>query len=197
MDTYSYMCRGEVFANAQTGNLLLFGVNLSTGNFQFALLYLFPVLAFVFGIMIAELIRHKFSSHTHIHWRQITLLVEALILLSVAFMPQSLNLLANSLTSFACGAQVQSFRTVNGSGIATTMCIGNLRSATQSLCDYSITKNKSALESSFLYFGIIGIFVIGAIIGNFSVNLWQEKAIIVSSLLLLLGFACMLIRKEE
>ena len=26
MDAYSYLCRGEVFANAQTGNILLFGV---------------------------------------------------------------------------------------------------------------------------------------------------------------------------
>lgn len=31
MDAYSYLCRGEVFANAQTGNILLFGVNLSMG----------------------------------------------------------------------------------------------------------------------------------------------------------------------
>ena len=27
MDAYSYLYRGEVFANAQTGNMLLFGVN--------------------------------------------------------------------------------------------------------------------------------------------------------------------------
>ena len=32
MDAYSYMCRDHVFANAQTGNILLFGVNLSQGN---------------------------------------------------------------------------------------------------------------------------------------------------------------------
>ena len=29
MDAYSYMARGKVFANAQTGNMLLFGVYLS------------------------------------------------------------------------------------------------------------------------------------------------------------------------
>ena len=29
MDAYSYMCRGEVFANAQTGNILLLGVSLA------------------------------------------------------------------------------------------------------------------------------------------------------------------------
>lgn len=33
MDAYSYIMRGHVFANAQTGNMLLFGVNLSEGNF--------------------------------------------------------------------------------------------------------------------------------------------------------------------
>ena len=31
MDAYSYIERGKVFANAQTGNMLLFGVNLSEG----------------------------------------------------------------------------------------------------------------------------------------------------------------------
>ena len=29
MDAYSYIVRDRVFANAQTGNMLLFGVNLS------------------------------------------------------------------------------------------------------------------------------------------------------------------------
>ena len=32
MDAYSYIERGQVFANAQTGNMLLLGVNLSQGN---------------------------------------------------------------------------------------------------------------------------------------------------------------------
>lgn len=197
MDTYSYMCRGEVFANAQTGNLLLFGVNLSTGNFLHAMQYLFPVLSFALGIVTAEIVRHKYGQQTNIHWRQITLIIEALILFFVAFLSKDLNLLANSLTSFACGAQVQSFRTVNGSGVATTMCIGNLRCATQALCDYSTSKDRSALKNSFLYFGIITVFLIGAIIGNFFVNLWDEKAILVSSLLLLFGFVWMLVRKEN
>lgn len=32
MDAYSYMCRDGVFANAQTGNMLLLGINLSERN---------------------------------------------------------------------------------------------------------------------------------------------------------------------
>ena len=50
MDAYSYIQRDQVFANAQTGNILLFGVNLSEGNFAGALHYFLPVLAFVLGI---------------------------------------------------------------------------------------------------------------------------------------------------
>ena len=46
MDAYSYLFRGEVFANAQTGNILLFSVNLSQGNWGVVKEYGCPVLAF-------------------------------------------------------------------------------------------------------------------------------------------------------
>ncbi len=197
MDAYSYICRDQVFANAQTGNMLLFGINLSTGNISSALRYLFPVMAFAFGIAVTEIIRNLSSNKSLLHWRQIILAAEALILLSVAFMPQSLNLLANSLISFACGFQVQSFQKVNGSGIATTMCIGNLRAAVQATCEYGFSKNKIAKESGFLYFSIIGIFIIGAILGNFCVGMWQERAIVVSVVLLLAGFLFMHIKRVD
>ena len=39
MDAYSYMARGKVFANAQTGNMLLFGIYLSGGRWNMALHY--------------------------------------------------------------------------------------------------------------------------------------------------------------
>lgn len=197
MDAYSYLCRGEVFANAQTGNILLFGVNLSMGHWSKALQYVCPVLAFAIGIAVAEFVRRKFTNRKHVHWRQIIVFCEAAILFGVMFIPQELNLLANSLTSLACGAQVESFRKIQGSGMATTMCIGNLRMATQSICDYWFTKDKTAMEKGFLFFGIIAIFTIGAIMGNVSVRLFSEKAILVSSILLITAFSIMLINKED
>ena len=95
MDAYSYIMRGHVFANAQTGNMLLFGVNLSEGNFEKALTYFCPILAFTIGIMLADVFRMK--SIEMLHWRQISVLIEAVILFGVAFIPLPLNLLANSL----------------------------------------------------------------------------------------------------
>ena len=66
-----------------------------------------------------------------------------------------MNLLANSLTSFACGIQVESFRKIRGNGMATTMCIGNLRSGTQNFYCYFQSRDTNDLVSSALYFGII------------------------------------------
>ena len=197
MDAYSYICRDGVFANAQTGNILLTGVELSTGDWMQALCHFCPVLAFTLGIAAADLVRFRLQGRLKLHWRQITVLAEALILLWVAFMPQSLNLVANSLTSFACGLQVESFRKVRGNGAATTMCIGNLRAATQSLCEYCFTLNRPAAKKGILFYGIIGIFVVGAILGNLCVMRFAEKAILFSSILLLAAFLIMFIRREE
>lgn len=197
MDAYSYVCRGEVFANAQTGNILLLGVNLSEGNYYTALQYLYPILSFTIGIIIADFLRRKLSLGRNIHWMQLSILAEALILFSVAFVPGTANSLANCLVSFACGIQVESFCKINGNGIATTMCIGNLRTATEYLCEYSQTKDISSVKNGALFFAIIIVFVIGAIIGNFAVKEWEEKAILVSSILLVIGFIFMFSRRNE
>ena len=194
MDAYSYLERGNVFANAQTGNLLLFGVNLAEGNYFAMLSYLLPVLAFTLGILLADTVR---CLNIRLHWRQLSVLLEAVILICVTFFPHSLNPLANSLTSFACGIQVESFRKIHGRGIATTMCIGNLRSATQNMCDFFHTKEKKSLRNGFLYFGIISCFILGAILGNLCITLLHEKAILVSAGLLFIAFMIMFIDLEE
>ena len=129
MDAYSYLYRGEVFANAQTGNMLLFGVNAAGGDFAEAMKYFWPVITFTVGIILADFIRSKIQD-VHVHWRQIVLVGEIVLLFAVCWIPQSQNDLANMLISLACGMQVETFRSFRGNGIATTMCIGNLRSGT-------------------------------------------------------------------
>lgn len=196
MDAYSYICREKVFANAQTGNMLLLGINIAEGNGRMAVRYLCPVVAFTIGIVLAEMIRLKTKDENHFHWRQISVLFEMLILAAVAFIPQRYNLAANSLTSLVCGIQVESFRKIHGNGIATTMCIGNLRSATQNICEYWNTGNKEAAGRGALYYGIIFTFVLGAVFGNFFIKILGEKAILVCAGLLLPAFVMMFIEKE-
>lgn len=191
MDAYSYLCRGQVFANAQTGNMLLLGVHLSEGEWMAALRYAAPVIAFAVGIAAAEMIRLRLKEMDLFHWRQLTVLMEAVILFLVAWIPLSHNLLANSLTSLACGMQVESFRKIHGNGIATTMCIGNLRSGTQNICEYVEKRDGKYLKKSLLYYGIILFFILGAILGNYAIARWGTKAIMGSSLVLGMTFLMM------
>ncbi len=156
--------------------------------------YFFPVLAFALGIMLADLIHERFSSI--FHWRQLTVFFEAVILLGELH-SGTMNLVANCFTSFACGMQVESFRKIHGHGIATTMCIGNLRSALQSVNDYIITHKKGFLENGLLYFGVILTFVLGAVLGNVCIHLLGLHAIAVASALLAVCFCIMFIDRES
>ena len=196
MDAYSYLARGKVFANAQTGNILLFGVNLADGDVDRALHYAVPVIAFAVGIALAHSIK-IFSKERRLHWRQTALLVEAALLLVVAFIPDDLNLIANSLTSLGCGIQVQAFRKLHGNGFATTMCIGNLRSGTHKLVDYVHEKDRAYLEGCLLYYGVIICFAIGAIAGSRVIGALGLRAILVSPALLLVAFVVMFQDREK
>lgn len=185
MDAYSYLYRGKVFANAQTGNMLLFGINLAQQQLNAALRYLWPILAFIFGIILSDLIRYKAKSKTF-HWRLFSVLLEIIALCFACWMPLSLNALSNMLISFVCGLQVETFRSVNGNAIATTMCIGNLRSGTFYLGQYFQTFQSKYLRKASLYYFVIFFFVLGAVLESFLLDIFFEKALLFSVSLLII-----------
>ena len=78
LDAYTYLIRGGVFANAQTGNIVLLGVRLMEGDWGGAGHYLVPILAFAAGVLAAELIRGRFRGAQALHWRQVTVAAELL-----------------------------------------------------------------------------------------------------------------------
>ena len=190
-DAYTYFFRGKVYANAQTGNIVMLSHNLFSRQWATALSYLVPLLAFASGILVAELTRIKLQHTRVLHWRQIIVLAEILLLFVVGFFPQELNLLANAFVSFSCAMQVQTFRKVNGYGYASTMCIGNLRSGTESLSIYLRDRNIGALKKTAHYYGIILIFAIGAGIGGVCSMHIGIRAIWASSVLLAIVCAMM------
>ena len=68
-DAYTYLCRGKVFANGQTGNIVLFSAYLFDGAWDQCLRYLVPVLSFMTGIFAAECIHRRFKAMEKVHWR--------------------------------------------------------------------------------------------------------------------------------
>ena len=195
LDAYTYIARGGVFANAQTGNVVLLAMNLAEGNLIKALSYLIPILAFVLGIFTAELI-HKNEPKLPIHWRQIVIALEIVTVMIVAFLPTekgmySYNMLANVMISYVCSLQVQSFRKIHGITAATTMCTGNLRSGTDLLMRYQKDRKKQDLIDGFKYYMINVIFLIGAIISVFVTRQFGGTAVIFSAAPLIIVFIMM------
>lgn len=195
-DAYTYYTRGKVFANAQTGNIILLGHNAMNGDFTDAFRYLAPVLAFAGGIYISEVIRGIYREYGKLHWRQIVVALEILLLFVVGFLPQSMNMAANILVSFVCAMQVEAFRKMKGSAYASTMCIGNLRSATEMLYRYRHTKEKGCLEKCLRYYGVILVFGIGAALGSLMTSLFKERTIWISCGFLFVCF-CIMFMKED
>jgi len=190
MDAYSYLFRGNVFANAQTGNILLLGVKLAGGEGAAALKYLWPVLAFAAGILIADLARLKLQ-FKKLHWRQSAVLAELISLTIAAMMPQAWNQLSNGLISFACGIQVAAFRKIEGNAIATTMCIGNFTNGTHNLDRYFVTHEISYLRKAGMYFCLIAAFIAGAVIESMLLRFFSRLSLLLSVGLLSIVFIIM------
>ena len=83
-DAYTYLFRGKVFANAQTGNIVLLSTNIMDGRWDKVLHYLVPLCAFALGVLAAEKMREHFQVMQRLHWRQLVVLGEVLLLFAVA-----------------------------------------------------------------------------------------------------------------
>ena len=149
------------------------------------------------GIFAAECVHRRYKTMEKIHWRQLIVLTEILLLAVVGFLPQTRNMAANVLVSFVCAMQVQTFRKVRGHAYASTMCIGNIRSGTEALCEYFHDKNPAVLRRALTYFAVIFIFAFGAGAGAWLTARIGERTIWLSCALLSVSFLLMFPRERR
>ena len=155
LDAYTYLCRGKVFANAQTGNMVMVAVRFMEGNFKEVIKYSMPIIAFAIGVLIVNFIKYNVENEK-VHWRQAVLVVEMIFIIAVVFIPQGkYDHIANVIVSLVCALQLETFRKFQGNVYATTMCTGNLRSATEKLFLFFKTKDKKQLKIAMKYYFII------------------------------------------
>jgi len=166
LDCYTYLNRGQVFATAETGNLVLLGIRLAQGQLALAAHYLPPILAFAAGVLASEFFRASAAARfKRLDWRKIVLLLECAVVAAVALLPlERFDFPANVLISFTSAMQVQSFRTFAGCPCATTMCTGNLRAGTEHLFLRLTQHNRAAGKKAAVYYGLIAAFVVGAVL---------------------------------
>ena len=199
VDVYTYLIRGGVFAFAQTGNLVLLGIRLARGRLGECVHYLIPILAFTVGVILTEGIQQIFKNHPVLLWQQAALLTEILILAAVAFFPigKATDNMANIAVSLACGIQVESFRKMAGAAYATTMCTGNLRSAAEALFRFFATKDPEVRWECLRFYGVIGAFVCGVILGEKGVEFTGRWAVLLCMIPLAAALGILFRREKE
>lgn len=191
LDAYTYLNRGAVFATAETGNLVLLGVNLSMGHWLKVIYYLLPISSYATGLLVT-LAFHRRSDKLFFHWRQFVVLTECLVVLLATIIPQGdLDPLVNCMIAFISAMQVQTFRKFRGCACATTMCTGNLRSGVEALYFHLADKEPGSLDRAKVYFGLIAFFVTGAVISSLLAPLFAGRAILVAILPLAASFLLM------
>lgn len=192
LDAYTYLVRGGVFANAQTGNIVLLGINIVNGDFSSAIRYVIPIVAFALGVLVVEILKKRFKEIKLIHWRQIIVLAEIVLLFAAPFVPVGrFDIVVNTIVSFVCAMQVECFRVISGSKVATTMCTGNLRSGTEMLFNGIVTKNIRNILTSMTYYLIIVSFILGAVAGAYLTDAFSVKSIWAVCILLVGPFVMM------
>ncbi len=167
LDIYTYLFRGHVFANAVTGNMVLFGFTLAERNWEGSSRYLLAILFYALGVFTAEMVHNRLPASRRISWNQTVILLEIACLLPVFFIPcGEFDFIVNSLISFVCALQAQTFRRVHGLPFASTMCTGNLRSGTEAFFHFWLARDSRELRKSLHYYGVIICFVAGALFGT-------------------------------
>lgn len=196
LDAYTYILKDGVFANAQTGNLVLLFIAFVNGAFTDILTFSIPIIMFASGILISELFKNLFKDHKNNLRVKLTLLIEVIIILIVAIFGKNLpHATVNSIISFLAAIQVNSFDKVQGVPIATTMITGNLKSSMININMYHLTKDKTYKTKFITYIIIILFFGIGVTIGTILVKHFGDYAILTCIIFIFISY--LVIKNEE
>lgn len=192
LDAYTFICRGGVFANAQTGNIVLIGVEATKGNLLKAFMAFLPILAFIIGIVVTDIIKDfSFPSSTFVtDAERIILIIEIIVLFIIGFIPTTVSHAFVTIPiSFVSSVQIASFGKLVDSPYSTTMCTGNLRSATQAAYMAFVKKDSKSAIKAFRYVIVIFSFIFGACFSGILTSLFGVKSIWFAVVLLIFSLS--------
>lgn len=186
LEAYTYLTKGGVFCNAQTGNVAMLGIRLAEKDFSGALHYVAPIIAYFIGIAITVFSPKVLDRYTHTRWETVFIAIEITLLAGIGFMPDSVPyIIPNVLISFICAMQYNTFRKHNDVTLATTFCTNNLRQTALHFIQWTKTKERAAILRSLDYLVVIVAFLVGAVIAALSCHVLDGRAVWIAGAVLL------------
>jgi uncharacterized membrane protein YoaK (UPF0700 family) len=179
LDAYAFIAHGQVFANAQTANVVLFSIYAIEGNGLEAVRHIPPIVACVFGVSAAKVLGAR--SEKHMFSADLTCqCIELFVLLFlVRFSSQLPNLFVVPIISFVAAMQMASFDTFGPWSFNSATTTGNIKSATVSIVLWlrgeDSSKNRGAAIVSVL---ACVAFLLGALFGGFYTRRHPTRALL-------------------
>ena len=125
---FTYLLRGDVFCNAQTGNVVLMGMALGTGHWMEGLYYLIPISAYMLGAFVSELLPNPIKHRLLVRWDTLLILIEMAVVLGIGFLPESAPVQISQVAiNFIASMQYNTFRQAEGIPVATTFATNHIR----------------------------------------------------------------------
>lgn len=195
----TWIAHGQVFANAQTGNIVLFCATASQGNWQQALRHIPPMLAFFPGIFAAQWLRRRCPAQGPRSAPVVSLCIELAILVGIALLPRRVPDWPITFgIAFVAALQNSAFRHVEGSSYTSVVTTGNLRAAAEAFyAGVFPLRDPAASRKAGVFAVICAAFAAGATVGAVltvrfgRIAIWTPVALLLVALLLCLGEAQM------
>ena len=178
MDAHTYVVRGGVFANVQTGNVIFFAIDVSERKVHTALAHVWPILAFMVGIALSAHIKsgrvERFLAYP-LRW---TMTVQVAALVVIGFVPVTVaHTYVTVPIAFLAALQMGLFRNVGDLAYLPVATTGNLMRFIESGYDGMVERSPQARRASGVYGALIVAFAGGALVGAFASRAWGPHAI--------------------
>lgn len=178
---YTYLLRGNVFCNAQTGNIVLMGMALGAKKWNEAFYYLIPISAYLMGAFVSELFPNPIKHRLPIRWDTLLIAIEMLVVVGLGFVPESAPVQISQVAiNFIASMQYNTFRQAEGVPMATTFATNHIRQIGIGLAKevkHWNIKDKSHREKLLQHFEMLIYFLVGSAVGTICCNFFIGKAI--------------------
>lgn len=177
LEAYTYLLKGSIFANAQTGNFALMAINFAYYRSPLkAAYYLIPICAYIVGIFLTTSLPSKLNGRRgRLSWYMMFIIIQFIALLCVGFIPPSVPYSVTTVTvAFLCAMQYNTFKSCRGLAMSTVFCTNNLRQLAMSVVDRTNGGRKGLVRRGIVYLLNIVCFVTGAAVSSVLINMLNE-----------------------
>lgn len=196
LDAYTFV-RHNVFANLQSGNVVLFCVEATARHWHRAILLLLPIVAFSIGVLLVEVLGLPRMEPRVRRPLRLVLTIQIALLTAIAALPDDAPEQVTTVTvAFVAALQFSTFTTLRGAPYTTLAESGNLQKGIVAARTWLSAREPAAKRRAGQYATIIAAFAVGAVTGAILTRLVGAPAVGVAAGLLA-GVLAMQIRETR